>query len=348
MQLTRESIFVGAVRSFCTSFAAVLGVLIAIVLVFVGLVMFSTPDIYPKKSEMTIAPDANGNRDLLSSAPVVLRIDIRGVIGQGDLTGPKFQNVLLDSQEGLLANKRVKAVLLYIDSPGGTVTDSDAIYSALMRYKKKYEVPIYAYVDGLCASGGMYIACSADKIFATTSSVIGSVGVVLGPAFNVAQLMDRYGVQARTFTQGKDKDMLNPFRPWQAGEDESILRMMSYLYDDFVSIVTQARPQMDRTRLINEYGAQVYVAYDAQQRGYIDQAQSDYSTAVTELVKAAKLEGNSYQVMQIAPPRSFFSDLAQEKTSLLSGKITHKFQIGPYMDSEFSGKFLYLYQPLCD
>ena len=68
-------------------------------------------------------------------------------------------------------------------APGGAADDSVGIYRALCEYKKKYNVPIYAFVDGLCASGGMYIACAADKIYATPSSVIGSVGVIMGPLF---------------------------------------------------------------------------------------------------------------------------------------------------------------------
>ena len=135
------------------------------------------------------------NREFLHSpAPVILKIDIDGVIGIGDLTYKKIQNSLLDSREGLLAPNRVKALLLYIDSPGGSADDADDIYRAILSYKKKYQVPVYAFVDGMCASGGMYIACAADRIFSTPTSVIGSVGVLLGPTFNFSGLMERYGV----------------------------------------------------------------------------------------------------------------------------------------------------------
>lgn len=65
--------------------------------------------------------------------------------------------------------------LVYINTPGGTVVDADGIYRALLEYKTKYDVPIYAYIDGLCASGGMYVALAADKIFASDVSLIGSV-----------------------------------------------------------------------------------------------------------------------------------------------------------------------------
>ncbi|MBS0651791.1 MAG: S49 family peptidase [Verrucomicrobia bacterium] len=347
MQFTKESIFVASIRSFCTSFATILGLLIGLILIFMGLMMMSGPNIVPEKSDLTIAADANGHRDLLPhTAPVVLKLNITGVIGQGELTAEKFSNLLLDSREGMLANNRVKAIFLYIDSPGGTVTDSVAIYQNLKAYKEKYKLPIYAFVDGMCASGGMYIACSADKIFASSSSVIGSVGVILGPTFNFSGLMERYGVQSLTLTQGKDKDMLNPFRPWMPGEDASLRNVTSVLYGEFVDTVIAARPHINREKLINDYGAQVYVSPTAQELGYIDVANSDYNAALNELTKAAQIpDDHFYQVVLLSPPHPFLSDLAGSCKALFQGKMTHVFQMGPYMNSDLSGKFLYLYQP---
>jgi len=347
MQYSKESIIVSAVRTFCKSFAGILGILVGLILVVVALAMFSSPDIYPPKSSLMISPNATGNRDLLPhSAPVILKIDIQGVIGLGDLTSEKVMNSLLDSREGMLAGDRVKAILLNINTPGGTVDDSDAIYRALLDYKKKYNVPIYAYVDGMCASGGMFIASSADKIFASPTSVIGSVGVILGPAFNFSGLMDRYGIQSMTLTQGKDKDMLSSFRPWVPGEENSLRAITADLYSQFVTIVTNARPNLDKDKLISEYGAQVYVAQKAQDLGYIDVADSNYSTTVAELAAQAKIsDEQSYQVITIEPSHPLLSDLTRGKFDLLHGKVTHQFQFNSSLNSELSGRLLYLYQP---
>lgn len=346
MDFKNESIIIAAVRTFCRSFAAVFGIMLGIILIFFGLMMFSTPDVFPPKSSLVISADAHGNRELQAhDTPVVLKLDITGVIGQGDLTTAKIQNCLFDSREGMLAHNRVKALLLYINSPGGTVEDADGIYRALLAYKEKYHVPIYAYVQGMCASGGMYIACSADRIFASSSSIVGSVGVILGPTFNFSGLMEKYGVQSKTFTEGKDKDMLNPFRPWQPGEDISIRNYISAVYEQFVTIVTSARPRLDRDKLINEYGAQIYVAKTAEELGYIDVANSNYTAAVAELVKTAGIpEDRSYQVMTIQPAHPFLADLADGQFSMLKGKVTHTFQVGA-LNPEFSGRLLYLYQP---
>ena len=347
MQFTTESIFVSGVRSFCKAFAVIIGAGIATILVvFLGAMMLSKPDIMPPKSDMTILPDAMGARDLLGpEAPVILSLDITGVIGQGSLTTEKVKNILLDSREGILSHGRVKGILLYMNTPGGTVIDSDGIYRLLKEYKEKYNTPIYAFVDGLCASGGMYISSAADKIFATEPSVIGSVGVILGPSFNFFDAMGKIGVKANTITQGKDKDMLSPFRPWVAGEDQSLVNITKSLYDNFVNIVTAARKNLNKQNLVDTFGAQVFVAKTAQEYGYIDVASASYDMALKELCSKAQItEEQKYQVIRLDTPHSLLSDLVQNKTPLLTGKITHEINISG-LSPELSGQFLYMYRP---
>lgn len=348
MKFVHESIFVSAVRSFCTSFAALLGILLGLVVIGVVIALASSSaTLSPTKNTMVVVPDANGNRKVLAeTTPAILRLDINGVIGLSSLTQSHFESLLLDSREDILKNNRVKGVLLYINTPGGTVTDSDQIYRHILAYKQKYKVPVYAYVEDLCASGGMYIASSTDKIYASPTSVIGSVGVIMGPAFNFSKIMDKIGVQSLTLSEGKDKDMLNPFRPWQPGEDQSLRTITSALYNQFVNIVTEGRSRVSREKLISEYGAHVFDSTDAQAIGYVDVANAEYNTALKDLVKAAGIaENQEYQVIKIETPVDFFSQLVQSRTGLLSGKLTHVFQIGQNTTSELSGKFLYLYEP---
>ncbi len=298
----------------------------------------------PPKAELTIAEDASGQRELLSpSTPVIVKLDIRGVIGLEDLTTPVFEALLLDSREGLLGSQRVKGIFLHIDTPGGTVTDSDGIYRALLAYKAKYNVPIYGFIDGLCASGGMYIACACDKIFATSSSIVGSVGVLMGPNFNVADTMERYGVKSMTITEGKDKDMLNPFRPWVPGEDVSVRNCIRFSYEQFVHIVTTARPMLDKQKLVDEYGAQIYPAPQSAVLGYIDQGESSYVEALKDLVVQAGIgEEEPYQVICLKAPHNFFEQLIKGKGTLLEGKMIHRVEMGP-ISEKLKGKLLYLY-----
>ncbi len=342
----RESIFISAVRSFCKTLGVVIGIFIAFILAILAISPLSSPTILPEKSEMIIASDAEDNRTILPEhVPVILKINVQGIIGMQDLTAQSFQDLLYDSRQNPLG-KRVEAILLYIDSPGGSAIDSESIYLALMDYKKKYNIPIFAFVEGLCASGGMYIACAADKIYATSGSIVGSVGVILGRSFfNFSPLMAKLGIESLTISQGKDKDMLNPYRPWQPGEDCSLVNLTKESYDQFVSVVAANRPNMDKQKLIDVYGAQVYLAPTAMNLGYIDTSGATYFQTIKELVAATSIKDAPYQVIELRRQRNFLSMLTQDSFGLLSGKVRHELELGPQANPEFNGKLLYLYQP---
>ncbi|MGR3973775.1 MAG: S49 family peptidase [Candidatus Rhabdochlamydia sp.] len=345
MQFIRESIFASTLRLFCKSIALILGIGVGMILCGLGISALLPSSSTPPQSQMTLLPDAEGNREFLSSSsPVILCIDIQGVIGVGDLTQDKINNILLDSRENVLSHDRVKAILLRINTPGGSSLDSDGIYQLLMDYKAKYNIPIYAYVNGLCASGGMYVACAADKIYASRSSTIGSVGVILGPNFNFSDAMTQYGIHAKTFTAGIDKDELNPFRPWKPDEGESIQSVISVIYDQFVSTVSSARPLLTKDLLINQYGAHVFAAPTAEKLGYVDYADSRYTDVLKELALAANLtEPASYQVIRLCPSRPFFNELTQ---SLSLTEIIQS-TLGVKLDdlAPLRGQFLYYYHP---
>lgn len=302
------------------------GILIALSL-FSGIVSsISSSHLLDQKTNLSILTNAEGKKQILSaSSPVILQIDIHGIIGEpGKLDAHNFRNVLTDSREGTLANDRVKGILLHFNTPGGTVVDSDAIYRMIIEYKKQYNVPVYGYAEGLCASGGMYIAATADKMFAGPASAIGSVGVRMGPFFNIYDLMGKVGLKAKTLTEGLDKDMLNPTRPWKEGEDASIQAVMSFMYEQFVDIVTTGRPGVSKSLLIQEYGAQVFDCVKAEKIGYIDVAMASRNDTLKALVEAAQIN-EAYQVVQLTPKHPWLSEFASSKSPLFTGKVEHVF-----------------------
>lgn len=343
MEVERESIFVSAIRSFSRMFFAVCGIFLALFFLSIFYSMLAPSQLLPEKTNLVVAPNAEGVRELVSvSAPAILELRINGVIGDPRFVDSNIvSDILIDSRTGLLSHNRVKGILLRINTPGGAATDSDDIYRMLMAYKKRYQVPIYAYVDGLCASGGMFVASAADKIYASPSSEIGSVGVRMGPIFNVSETMARYGVQARTLTQGIDKDMLNPTRPWREGEDDSLKAVMKSLYDDFVNIVADARPRLDKSKLVNEYGAQIFDGNKSLEIGFIDQANSSRDETLKALLTAANIgEGQSYQVVELELRKNILSEF-MTSSPLLTGKVVHSIDIGL---PQIRDRFLYLYE----
>ena len=347
MEISRESIFIAALRSFCKAFFTIVGILVGIVLIGIIFAVMSGPVNLPAKSTISISADSNGDRTLLpDSSPVILRINIHGVIGTRDLTAGHIEDLLLDSQSGLIKTDRIKGLLLHMQTPGGVAIDSDTIYRHLKAYKEKYRLPLYAYVDGICASGGMYIAAAADKIYSSPTGMIGSIGVRLGPLFNFAEIMAKLGVKSLTLTEGKDKDMLNPFRPWATGEEISLKNIMAYDYNRFVDIITLNRARVSKDKLINVYGAQIFSPPEAESIGYIDMANSSYNQTLIALTDHAGIgKEEKYQVIELQSRKPIFADLIEGKSLLLSGKVKHIVELTPELDPDLMNKVLYLYQP---
>lgn len=343
-----ESIFKATLRRFFIVLASALGIIVAFMLAseFTSLIDTSD-DLSGVKKSLTaeIQPNAKGIRKKLSStAPVILQIRIDGIIGTESLNREVIDQQLMESQESPYTDQRVKGIILTINSPGGTVTDSDSIYRALKTYKQRYNVPIYAHVDGLCASGGLCIACAADQVFATDSSIIGSVGVVAPPIFNFTELMDKMGVKAKTLIAGNGKDDLNPFRPWKPDEDKNYQLVINSLYDIFVNIVTSNRKNVDKEKLITEYGADIFPASTAVEIGYIDSANHSYNQTLALLAEKLDLKEDEYQVIRLHK-ENWFQSLFKSSSSmqLLSGKITHHLEFPGQLDPKLAHQFLYLY-----
>lgn len=325
----KESIFRAAFKTFFRIFFGTIAICIAFVLFSLVYSSISpSTSLIEQNTTMTVLTDANGKREIVStSSPAILQISITGIIGEPKkLDADTLHNILLESRTGLLSSDRVKGILLYMNTPGGTVVDSDAIYRMLLDYKARYHVPIVAYVEGLCASGGMYIASSADEIFSGPSGIIGSVGVISGPFFNIYELMQKIGLQAQTLTAGLDKDEFNPTRPWKPNEGASINAVISFLYTRFVDVVVKARPNLSKEKLVHEYGARVFDSVEAENLGYIDHAMSSRDAALLSLLAKANIDASKpYQVVNLSPKFPWISELLSSKSPLFSGKIEHNF-----------------------
>lgn len=346
-EIKPPSIFYSSVRSFFMAFTSMIGLGLAflIVLALVGVLSkFETAEI-ERNFDIEVLPNANGERKILSkTSPVILSVNIDGPIGLESLDMQTVRRQLTESREGSLKGDRVKAIMLRINTPGGTVADADGIYHAIKAYKEKYKVPVYAYVDGLCASGGMYVASAADKIYASEISLIGSVGVLSPPFLNFSDAINKLGIEAKTLIAGKGKDEMNPLRPWRAGEEKPLQGIIDYYYKHFVHIVTSNRPKLNKEKLIEEYGAHVFPAPEALEYGYIDVAGYSYSETLKELAQEIGIEDNFYQVVEL-DNKSWISEIFRaEKSSVFSGEITHKFQFTD-LEGKLANQFLYLYRP---
>ena len=117
------------------------------------------------------------------------------------------QPTFLQQFPTLEEKKDVVGIIVYINSPGGAVFESDEVYEALLRYKEKTKKPVYAYFASLAASGGYYIGCAADKIIANRNTLTGSIGVIAGRFVDLTELMAKYGIKSKTIHAGRNKIM---------------------------------------------------------------------------------------------------------------------------------------------
>ncbi len=347
MSQARPSIFLASLRTLCVTFFGTIGVGIAliVVLIMLGAAFGGNAGMTPNTREH-ILPDASGVRTPLGfSGPVVLQVNIAGIIGTEELTKTKVEQIFTESRERALKDDRVKAVLLNINSPGGTSIDSRAIYETVQEYKARYNVPVVAYVDGLCASGSLMIACAADKIVASKGSIVGSVGVILAsPFFNISKILDKWEIETITVKAGKGKDMLSPVRPWTEDEAKPLTRVIDHSYQEFVDLVTTTRPGVNREKLINEYGAHIFPADESVEIGFIDGVDYSRSDALNLVAQMANIQDEEYRVVQLET-KSWVADVFRSESSLLTGKVEHRLNIAPHLHPDLVGQTLYMYVP---
>ncbi len=167
-------------------------------------------------------------------------ITMRGLISSS-IPGSVSDSMVDDMRAALQQareDSRVKAIVLEIDSPGGEVTASDEIYSAVVKTRAKK--PVVIYMDSLAASGGYYVSCGGRFLMANETTITGSIGVII-QTLNYEQLFNKIGLASVVFKSGKFKDMLNGARPITPEERELVQNFIMNTYDKFLGIVAKER-----------------------------------------------------------------------------------------------------------
>src|SRR5438128_3756575 len=170
----------------------------------------------------------------------VVLITMRGLISSS-IPGSVTDSMVDDMRTALQQARdddRVRAIVLEIDSPGGEVTASDAIYSALV--KARARKPVVVYMDSLAASGGYYVSCGGKFLMASDTTITGSIGVII-QTLNYEQLFNKVGLASVVFKSGKFKDMLNGARPITPEERDLVQSFIMKTYDKFLGIVAKER-----------------------------------------------------------------------------------------------------------
>jgi len=236
-------------------------------------------------------------------AVAVARLD--GTITSGSLEYFATQGITPERVGDLLeqasADPAIKAIVVRVNSPGGSVVASDEIYHALLEFEK----PVVIWMGEIAASGGYYIACGGDHVFAHPATLTGSIGVI-SQFLNVEELLDEIGVDVVVITSGPHKDIGSPFRDMTEEEQALWEGITDEIYEGFVGIVAQARDlPLEDVRTLAD--GSIYTGRQALELGLVDEV----GTLDNAIAKAAELGGieGEPRVVELKPTPAFFDML---------------------------------------
>lgn len=201
-------------------------------------------------------------------------ISIDGVIadrrrGGWFRSGENPVSLFIEKLDKAAADRSVKAVILRLNSPGGTVAASDIMYHRLRQFRQRTGKPVVACILGMGCSGAYYIACGCDGIVAQPSGVVGNIGTIF-QTFSVAGTMDKIGVKAVTIKSGELKDLASPLHDLSADEQKVLQGIITQLSEQFFAVVRKGRKQIDEQKMAALSDGRVFTAEQGLEQGLID------------------------------------------------------------------------------
>ncbi len=173
--------------------------------------------------------------------PVVAVFRLDGVIGKaGAMKSGLAISSLNQLIEKMFQIKNLDAICLCINSPGGSPVQSELIANRIINLAKINEVPVYSFVEDVAASGGYWLACIGEKIYASQSSIIGSIGVI-SSSFGFHEAIEKLGIERRVYTQGSNKSVLDPFKPAKESDIKIIHKLQKEIHQHFINTVKERR-----------------------------------------------------------------------------------------------------------
>jgi len=202
---------------------------------------------------------------------IVSHLRLTGVIGN---IGKFRQGIEYSGQEDIIKKafsvKKALAVAITINSPGGSPVQSHLIYKFIREQAKKNKKKVIIFAEDVAASGGYLIACSGDEIYANSSSIIGSIGVI-SASFGFKNLIEKIGVQRRVYTAGKNKSTLDPFLDEKEEDISRLKNIQLELHQDFIDVVEESRgSKLNKNSGIELFSGEFWTGKKAKELGLID------------------------------------------------------------------------------
>tara|TARA_B100000965_G_scaffold165006_1_gene137310 strand:+ start:78 stop:887 length:810 start_codon:yes stop_codon:yes gene_type:complete len=202
---------------------------------------------------------------------IVSHLRLTGVIGN---VGKFRQGIEYSGQEEIIKKafsvKKAIAIAITINSPGGSPVQSHLIYKFIREQAKKNKKKVIIFAEDVAASGGYLIACSGDEIYANSSSIIGSIGVI-SASFGFKNLIEKIGVQRRVYTAGKNKSTLDPFLDEKEEDINRLKNIQLELHQDFIDVVEESRgSKLNKNSGIELFSGEFWTGKKAKELGLID------------------------------------------------------------------------------
>lgn len=186
---------------------------------------------------LVMAFDWKGDGELGGSKHTAM-VELSGVI---EAKGEANADRIMAALQSAFKDKNTQGVILRVNSPGGSPVQAGIIYDEIRRLRALYpNIPMYAVVEDICASGGYYIASAADKIYVDKASIIGSIGVIMN-GWGFTGTMEKLGVERRVLTSGENKAFLDPFAPLDPKQKAHALEMIGEIHQQFIDVVRKGR-----------------------------------------------------------------------------------------------------------
>src|SRR5207237_7953430 len=182
--------------------------------------------------------DWSSRGDFTSGKKHTAMVELNGIIAPGNDASAEKVNTAL---QAAFKDQNTQGVILRINSPGGSPVQAQTIYDEMRRLRRKYpDIPLFAVVEDICASGGYFVAAGADRIYVSKSSIVGSIGVLMN-GFGFTGLMDKLGIERRLITAGEHKGMLDPFSPLDEKDRQYAKQLMEEVHLQFIGVVREGR-----------------------------------------------------------------------------------------------------------
>ena len=214
-----------------------------------------------------------------SKKPTVALLKLYGIISsEGRLGGRGSLNLndLSDSISKAFNHKSIKAVALLVNSPGGSPVQSALISNRIRELAAEKDMPVYCFIEDLAASGGYWLSCSADEIYAMKSSIVGSIGVI-SSGFGAVEAIKKIGIERRVYSEGKNKGLLDPFLPEKKQDIIQIKKIQKDLHGQFIKWIKLRRGKRLKGSDAVLFNAGIWSGIKAKELGLVDGIGDYYS-----------------------------------------------------------------------